>query len=64
MKHKSKLKTTTSRKEYKILSNPWIYEMYIDEGWSQRNGLYSYQIRMYRSWKYNRKKQYKNVCSS
>ena len=35
------------------------YPIYWDEGITFKNGLYSYQYRMYRTWKYNRKKQYK-----
>ncbi len=59
MKHKSKVKNTTSRMEYKVYSNEQFYELYYDEGWFVKNGLYSYQRRMYRSWKNNRRHQWK-----
>ena len=57
--------TTTCRKEYKIITNPSICEPYWDEGmhyykkgfkWTK---LFKWQVRMYKSWKHNRKTQYK-----
>lgn len=68
---KSKIaKTTTSRKEYNIVSRG-LNDPYWDECWgvhrtkSERwskqpnKALYNYQVRLYRSWKHNRKNQYK-----
>ena len=67
---KSKVaRTTTYRKEYKIETNG-SKELYWDEGITYyplyRRGfknktkrLTSYKIRMYKTWKHNRKKQWK-----
>lgn len=67
---KSKVaRTTTSRKEYNIitrgLDDPYWDECwgvhYKGEGWSKQPNkqLYNYQVRLYKSWKHNRKTQYK-----
>ena len=68
---KSKIaRTTTCRKEYKLVTNRFYKEPYWDEGINYypkyRRGyknsnkqIMSYQIRMYRSWKHNRKTQWK-----
>ena len=63
-------KTTTCRKEYKIVTNYSIREPYWDEGINfypkYRRGyknpgkrIMSYQVRMYKTWKHNRKTQWK-----
>lgn len=63
-------KTTTYRKEYKIVTNDKIKEPYWDEGINfyprYRKGyknsgkqIMSYQVRMYKTWKHNRKTQWK-----
>lgn len=62
--------TTTCSKEYKIVTNDKISEPYWDEGYytypryrrgfkNSNKGIYSYQVRMYKSWKHNRITQYK-----
>ena len=62
--------STTFRKEYKIVTNPDLCEPYYGEGAilypSYRKGfknsnkqIFSYQRRMYKTWKYNRKTQWK-----
>ena len=57
--------TTTHNKEYKIVTNPAICEPYYKEGYNfyKRKGrwtkLQKYKVREYRTWKYNRKTQYK-----
>lgn len=68
---KSKIaRSTTCRKEYKLVTNRFYKEPYWDEGlhfyptirWGYKNPIkqiLSYQIRMYRSWKHNRKTQWK-----
>ena len=64
-------KTTTCRKEYKIVTNYNFKDRYWDEGINYyprfRRGyknsnrqIMSYQIRMYKTWKHNRKTQYKD----
>ena len=68
---KSKIaRTTTCSKEYKIVTNGIYKDPYWDEGLyfypTIRRGyknpikrIMSYQIRMYRTWKHNRKTQWK-----
>ena len=68
------LKLTTNRREYKILttvdqdpypdwgywnSYPKLRPKY-QSNWKRRKQLFSYERRMYRTWKYNRKTQWKN----
>lgn len=56
---------TTSKKEYKILTNQRLSEPYWDDGakYHKRGKKYTdiltFEYRSYRSWKYNRKTQYK-----
>lgn len=68
---KSKIaRTTTSRLEYKVITRSlkdWYWcegiNFYpiIRKGFKNSNHqLMSYQIRMYKTWKHNRKTQYKN----
>lgn len=74
MKNKKQLQTTTNRKEYKIISNPLRSDPYYDEGWGYhhtythkysckfwKKSLPFYKVRMYRTWKHNRKTQWKNT---
>lgn len=68
---KPRLKTTINRKEYRILLLKEEYPPYWDEGIhlypKYRSGfknskklIMSYQVRMYKTWKHNRKTQWKN----
>ncbi len=68
-KKSKSVKTTMYRKEYKVESK-CLKNRYCDDGISfyplYRRGfknpnktIISYQIRMYKTWKHNRKKQYK-----
>lgn len=63
-------KFTTHNKEYKIVTNSSICEPYWDDGIvfypKNRRGyknsnkqIMKYQVRMYRTWKHNRKTQWK-----
>ncbi len=68
---KSKIaKTTTCRKEYKIVTNDKIKEPYWDDGIvyypeyrrgykNSNHRIMNYQVRMYKNWKHNRKTQWK-----
>jgi len=68
---KSKIaRTTTCRKEYNIITNLDYLDPYWDEGISlypmlrkgfknSKKRLMSYQVRMFRTWKHNRKTQWK-----
>ena len=67
---KPRIKTTMYRKEYKILFLKEEFPPYWDEGLNlypkYRRGfknpkktIMSYQKRMYRTWKHNRKRQWK-----
>jgi hypothetical protein len=68
---KETLKNTTNRRVYHILILKQLYPPYYDEGTifypKYRRGyknphkqLMSYEVRMYRTWKYNRKTQWKS----
>ena len=64
-------RTTTCRKEYKLVTNDKIKEQYWDEcitfypmlrtrgAKSTNKRIMSYQVRMYKTWKHNRKTQWK-----
>jgi len=64
------LNKAKTRGEYKKLSQWWLWPMYWDEGISfypkwragyKNSGKYimSYQVRMYKTWKHNRRTQWK-----
>lgn len=53
------VKECMTNREYKIRVYKKRYPMYWDEGLNYRHGLPSYLYRAYKTWKYNRKKQYK-----
>lgn len=48
-----------TNKEYKNKIFKVKYPPFWDDGVIFRKGLFHYQYRMYRTWKYNRKTQYK-----
>lgn len=65
-----KLKTETNNRVYKLILLNFLYPMYWDECWAEhphyRKGfknskkrLFTYQVRQYRTWKYNRKTKWK-----
>lgn len=65
--NKQKASRTTSRKEYKVITQD-LKDWYWDEGVYYPNQtknrqnkrlLRQYEIRMYKTWKHNRKKQWK-----
>ena len=71
-RNRAQLKKAHNRKEYRIIE--WFKEPYWDEGakWYPKGNRYShskrkiwggkhysYEIRMYRTWKHNRKTQWK-----
>lgn len=69
-KYRAKLKRARTNREYNIILIDAIYPLYWDEGYYQypryRRGfknpnkyIFFPQRREYRSWKYNRKNQYK-----
>ena len=70
--NRSKLKHARDNHEYRIIFLKDEYPPYWDEGmrtypikahcWAKSTGkqLMSYQLRMYKTWKHNRKTQYKN----
>ena len=68
--NRASVKHCKTHKEYKRKQIKWMYPIYWDEGktfYPQRNRgthhiypkLYSYQIRMYKTWKHSRKTQWK-----
>lgn len=69
-KKSKEARTTTCRKEYNIVTKPDYFDPYWDEGWGYHRTnspkhkrpskvLLFYQVRMYRTWKHNRKTQWK-----
>ena len=77
MKNDKRVKDTTDRREYKLLTTI-DQDPYFDECWSthrrrtgkskpgsknhwywKRKTIYTFQYRMYRTWKHNRKAQWK-----
>ena len=70
--NRSHTKKCVSRKEYLVKQINLDYPPYWDEGvsfypriknrWANNSypKLYSYQTRMYKTWKHNRRKQWKN----
>jgi len=68
---KRRIETTTNRKEYHVLFLKEEFPPYWDEGVNlyprYRSGyknphkqIFSYQVRMYKTWKHNRTTQWKN----
>jgi len=69
---RAKLNKAVTNKEYRAMMYSIKYPIYWDEGlnlyprkvhtWSKGPGkqIMSYQIRMYKTWKYNRKTQWKD----
>jgi hypothetical protein len=65
MKKKKVSKTTVNNKEYKLVTNPNHYEIDWDYGWnfnhkSRYGNLSNHKWREFKTWKHNRKTQYKN----
>lgn len=73
LKESQVIEKTTNRREYKILTtidqDPYSEEYGHITGrkignrgcWKSKY-LWQHQVRMYRTWKHNRKKQWKNGC--
>lgn len=68
--NRAKLNKAFNNREYKIITNNILFPPYWDDGVMEyprwRNGfknpikrIFSYQVRMYRTWKYNRKTRWK-----
>jgi len=60
-RNRAKLNKAECGKNYKRILLSILYPKYYEEGYSfyKKTGLLMYEVRMYRTWKYNRKKQYK-----
>lgn len=69
-RNRAKLNKATNNKEYRIIFLNYEYPIYWDDGIVEypnyRKGfknpnkrIFNYQVRMFRSWKYNRKTQWK-----
>jgi hypothetical protein len=65
-------RTTMDRRAYKIFTDPDFKDPYYDEAWHyhttsayswsfkwKRKQILAYQVRMYKTWKHNRKTQWK-----
>jgi len=67
--NRAKLKKAHNNNEYRLLFLKIKYPPYYDEGWYywkskgtrryKKKQLHPFQVRMYKSWKHNRKTQYK-----
>lgn len=69
-RNRARLKKAENNHQYRIIWLKYEYPMYWDEMYHQyprynrgfknpNKRLFSYQVRMYKNWKYNRKKQWK-----
>ena len=58
-RNRAKLNKAETSKEYKCIQINILYPPYWDDGIVFRNGLFSYQYRMYKTWKHSRKTRYK-----
>ena len=59
-RNRSKLNKAENSSQYRKISININYPIYWDEGMNiKKTGLFPSQYRMYRTWKYNRKTQYK-----
>lgn len=69
-RNRQKLKQSTCSNDYKKIWLDYLYPKYWDEGYyllpRYRRGfhnpnkyIFSYQVRMYKTWKYNRRTQFK-----
>lgn len=57
---RARLKKATCNHEYRILYLQATYPPYYEEGWTWKNpNLPNYKAREFKTWKHNRKKQYK-----
>jgi len=71
--NRARFNLAQTRNEYKKLSYEWYWPLYWDEGvywypkkvspqsaWKCKRQLRSYQMRMYKTWKHNRKTQWRD----
>ncbi len=71
--NRARFNAAQSNSDYKILILQNAYPIYYDECWTyypykhsarykkgRKKQILMYQVRMYKTWKHNRKKQYKN----
>jgi len=57
--NRSSTKNITTNREYKLIRYNWKEDRYNEEYGKLKTNLWPVQYRSYRTWKYNRKKQYK-----
>ena len=57
--NRAKYNKAKTNREYRNLLLDDLYPIYWDEGITFYGNILSYQKRMYRTWKYNRKTQWK-----
>lgn len=58
---RSWMTTAVCGRDYKLLRMKKLYPPYWEDGIWMKCGLYSYQYRSYKTWKHNRKTQYKQL---
>ena len=57
--NRMKLNKATCSKDYRVIWLKWEFPMYWDEGLNFKKGHSSTKYRSYKTWKYNRKTQWK-----
>ena len=57
--NRMKLNKATCSKDYRVIWLKWEFPMYWDEGLNFKKGHPSIKYRSYKTWKYNRKTQWK-----
>lgn len=60
-RNRAKLNKAINNSDYKKILLEELYPPYDDSGWNWKHGNFpNHKYREWRSWKYNRKTQYKN----
>lgn len=59
--NRDRYKKAINNKEYRIMYLNDLYPPYCDEGLNFKKGHSSIKYRSYKTWKYNRKTQYKSL---
>jgi hypothetical protein len=58
-RNRAKLNKANDNQEYRRKFLQYEYPMYYDECWHYKKGLLTHKWRSYKTWKHNRKTQYK-----
>lgn len=58
-RNRAKLYKAIDNREYHILFLKWLFPPYNEDGWSWKRNIPNHKYREFRTWKHNRKTQYK-----